>query len=104
MTQNMILVVGCVFADSSADEARWTMRIVMLLDCAHVSLLLDRFTVTGLGLYNFFQMSFLVCPQLAFELKPEVNLKFKTQFNTNVRLKVHTPLLAECTAIFLKGI
>ena len=43
MTQNMILVVGGIFADCSANEARRTIRIIMLLDSTRVSVFLDLF-------------------------------------------------------------
>ena len=48
VTQDMVLVVGSVFADCSADEAGWTIGIVMLLDSTHVSIFLENLFIVAL--------------------------------------------------------
>ena len=42
MTQDVVLVIGCVFADGAADEAGRAVLVVVLLDRRHVRVLLDR--------------------------------------------------------------
>ena len=41
MTKDMVLVVGGIFADCSADEARGSIKVAMLLDSTHMGVFLD---------------------------------------------------------------
>ena len=41
VTEDMVLVVGGIFADCSADEARGSIKVAMLLDCTHMGVFLD---------------------------------------------------------------
>ena len=52
----MVLVVGRVFADRPADEARRAVLVVVLLDRRHVGVLLDRLWAVQVGRHTIFRL------------------------------------------------